>query len=249
MDFIRRYHKGPEVRHRPGGPALLTSAAAVLLCLTGLAGCGNSANGQESSGSSVSPSATCSALSSVRRDPPSPAARLPVLAAAQVGSLDIPAPDVNIDEQGYPPASDDTADEIQTLAGDGQGELDAPDHAPFRDTEAETQAKIDQEATGVGLTEDVTLLTDESESGEDASDFGQAICNAVGSVLDDFSRFGNVNKVYSYLAQQGSQPAIYLEDAIENAVKQFVNVFGPCFYDSLGVAKTIASDINKVFCG
>jgi hypothetical protein len=96
----------------------------------------------------------------------------------------------------------------------------------------------------------VDLLIDEADSGQDASEFGQAICNATGVVESAPSSYKNVNDIYLALSQMNSTAATYLEGAIKDAITSFSNVFAPCIStpDALDVAERIVDDIDKLFC-
>jgi hypothetical protein len=170
--------------------------------------------------------------------------KLPVLVSAQIVSDDIPPPEVNLNEEGNPDAS---RQEAQILAGDGKTDLNSSSNDPFQSSVQETQAHIDQEATGVGLIEWVKLLTDESQSGLDASDFGQEVCNAVGSVKDSMSTLDNVTRLYDILDQQDSQGSNDVENAVKDGVQLFTHAFGSCI-DTLSVAERIVEDIEALFC-
>ncbi len=246
MRSIRRCGGKPATRYLSSGQTILVCAVALLLCLIGLDGCGTSSsspNNNVTSGS-ASPSSSCSASSFVRQDHKSPTANLPVLVSALNPSVDIPPPDVNLAEEGDP---DDSLQEAQTLAGYGDTALNSPDNDPFQSLVQDNQADIDQEATGVGLTEEVNLLTDEGQSGLDAPDFGQEVCNAVGAVEDSLSTLENVAQVSAILNQQGTTGSNDVKNVIQNGVQLFTQAFGSCF-DLLTVAEQIAKDIEDLYC-
>jgi hypothetical protein len=243
MGFTRRCGRNPAIRRRSSGQAILVCAAALLLCLIGLDGCGSSSGGGSASGT-ASASSTCSASSFVRRDHKSPTGTLPVLLSVRIPGLDIPVPDVNLGAEGDP---DDSLQEAHNLAQDGDSALESPDNDPLQGSVQDTQENIDQEATGVGLTEEIDLLVDEDTSGLDASDFGQEVCNAVGAVKASLSNLDTVTQIYAILNQQPTKGSADVASVVQNAVQSFTHAFGACF-DTLSVAKQMVEDIEDLFC-
>ena len=152
----------------------------------------------------------------------------------------VPPPDIDLAEEGDP---DDSLQEAQTLAGDGQSALKSTDNDPFDGLVRESQAAIDREATGVGLTEEVNLLTDERESGLDASDFGQEVCNAIGAVKGSLS----IAQIYVILDHQHTRGSNDVKNVIKNGDRRFTQAFGSRF-DTLDAAERIVEDIENLFC-
>jgi hypothetical protein len=237
MDFIGRGGSIPLLRRRLGSRAILVCAVALLLCLFGLVGCGSSSSSNGTSGGAL-PSSSRAASSFVRGN--SPTAKQLVLVSAQIEGLYVPPPDVDLAEEGDP---DDSLQEARTLAGDGQRALRSSDNDPFDSLVRESQATIDREATGVGLTEEVKLLTDERKSGLDASDFGQEICNAIGAVKGSLS----IAQIYTILEQQRTQGSNDVESVIKDGDRRFAQAFGSRF-DILDAAQRMVEDIEKLFC-
>jgi len=237
MGFIGRSGSSRQLRRRLSGRAILACAVALLLCLFGLVGCGSSSS---SNGTSRSPLPSSSrAASSFVRDS-SPTAKQPVLISAQIKGFYVPPPDVDLAEEGDP---DDSLQEAETLAGDGQSALKSSDNDPFDGLVRESQAAIDREATGVGLTEEVNLLTDERESGLDASDFGQEVCNAIGAVKGSLS----IAQIYVILDHQHTRGSNDVKNVIKNGDRRFTQAFGSRF-DTLDAAERIVEDIENLFC-
>lgn len=237
MGFISRSSRIPVLRRRLSGRPILVCAAALLSCLFGLAGCGSSSSSNVTSGSALA-SSTRAASSFVRGK--SPTAQQPVLVSAQIEGFDIPPPDVDLAEEGDPDVS---LQEAKTLAGDGDRALKSSDNDPFDSLVRESQGTIDREATGVGLIEEVNLLTDERESGLDASDFGQEVCNALGAVKGSLS----IAQMYVILDQQRTRGSNDVESVIKNGDRRFTQAFGSRF-DILDAAERIVEDIEKLFC-
>jgi hypothetical protein len=237
MGFISRSGGIPVLRRRLSAQAVLVCAVAFLLCLFGIVGCGSSSSSNVTSGRAL-PSSSRAASSFVRGK--SPTAKQPVLVSAQIESFDIPPPDVDLAAEGDP---DDSLQEAKTLAGDGDRALKSADNDPFHSLVRESQAAIDREATGVGLTEEVNLLTDERESGLDASDFGQEVCNAIGAVKGSLS----IAQMYLILDQQRTQVSNDVKNVTKNGVARFKQAFGSRF-DTLDAAQRIVEDIEKLFC-
>jgi hypothetical protein len=246
MGFIRCGGKDSAIRRRSRAQTIAVCSAVLLLCLVGLNGCESSSSSPETSATSgnASPSSSCSSSSFVRGDHKWPMTKLPVLVSAQIAGVDIPPPDVNLSEDGDP---DESLQEAHDIAVDGNMALSSPDNDPFQSLVSDDQADIDQEATGVGLEEEVHLLTDEGKSGLDASDFGQEVCNAVGSAKDAFSTLDNVNQIYTLLNQQGTTGSHDVNNVLLNGVQLFAQALGPCF-DTLGVAEQILEDIEDLYC-
>jgi hypothetical protein len=246
MGFTKACGRNPAIRLRSSGQTILVCAIALLPCLIGLAGCGSSPGSQQSNvaSGSGSPSSSCSGSSFVRGDHKSPSTSLPVLVSAQTASVDTPPPDVNLHEDGDP---DDSVQEANTLATDGNTALDSPGNEPFQSLVQDNQADIDQEATGAGLTEEVKLLTDEGVSGLDASDFGQEVCNAVSAIKGSLGSLENTAQIYAILKQQDTTGSNDVMNVLENGVQLFTQALGQCF-DTLSVAEQIADDIEDLYC-
>lgn len=245
MAFIRRCDGKPAIRPRSTGRIVLVCAAAFPLCFIGLVGCGtsSSSSGSTAPGGSPAPSSTCTSSSFVRRDHNSPATRLAVLVSAQFPSPFIPSPDVDLRDDGDP---NDSPQEAHELAGDGNSALNQSDNDPFQVLVPDDQANIDQEATGVGLTEEVNLLDDEVKSGEGSSQFGQEVCNAISTLEGALNSVDNLQQLYSdlNLSSTGSGDVI---NVVENGVQEFTQAFGSCF-DTLSAAEQIVKDLENLFC-
>jgi hypothetical protein len=225
------------LRRHLNGRGILICGVALLLCLFGLVGCGSSSSSNGTSSSAL-PSSSRAASSFMRGN--SPNAKQLVLVSAQIGGFDVPPPDVDLADEGDP---DDSLQEARTLAGDGQRALKSSDNDPFGSLVRESQGTIDREATGVGLTEEVNLLTDERESGLDASDFGQEVCNAIGAVKGSLS----IAKMYTILERQRTQGSNDVENVIKNGDRRFTQAFGSRF-DVLDAAQRMVEDIENLFC-
>jgi hypothetical protein len=249
MKFIRLRGENPAIRPRLSGQTILVCAVALLLGLIGLAGCGSSSGNSPSNGVNAaagSPSPSCAQSSFVRRGHKSLAAGLPVLVSAQITGDDIPVPDFSSIDEGVPSADLSPLD-ARNAAGNAQTDLNSPPDELFQGYVQETEGNLQEEANGVGLTEEAALLTDYANSGESASDFGQAVCNMVGYLKSIFSSLENVSQIDSYLQQQGTQTSNDVESGVDTAVKYFTQVFGPCI-DSLSVAEWMLEDIDSFWC-
>jgi hypothetical protein len=251
MGFIRPCGRSSGQRRRSSGQTIAVCAAALLLCLIGLDGCGSSSSAPGAGGASggsvasggASPSSTCSTSGFVQRSHRSPPSRRPVLVSAESAIYDIPAPSVDLRDYGDP---DDSLQDANDLAGDGNSALHSADNDPFQSPVSDDQENIKQEATGVGLTEEVNLLTDEGQSGLDASDFGQEVCNAISSVAPVLKTLDNLETLYQDL-DMGTTGSTDVIAVVKDGVLQFTQAFGSCF-DTLSAAETIVEDLEDLFC-
>ena len=249
MKFIRLRGENPAIRPHLSGRTILVCAVALLLCLIGLAGCGSSSGNPPSNdvnAAAGSPSPSCAQSSFVHPGHKSPAAGRPVLVSAQIAGYDIPVPDFSSIDEGVPPADLSPLD-ARNAVGNARTDLNSPLDELFQGYVQDTEGNLQEEANGVGLTEEAALLTDYANSGESASDFGQAVCNMVGYLKSIFSSLDNVSQIDSYLQQQGTQTSNDVESAVNTAVQYFTHVFGPCI-DSLGVAEWMLEDIESFWC-
>src|ERR1700753_1610989 len=189
------------------GRVVLTGLFALSLGLTGIAGCGSSPNGSTTcSGSALgdassqaSPSAGCFLSGFVspgqarRRAATAGSTRL---ASYDSAALDVPIPDIHIDD--VRPAGGDLHEQ-SVWAQDGLDHAQAnPIDPPAGDLQA-TEQNLQAESNAVAYHEEVVILGDDLDSQDPG--YGEEICASIEALSKYVENLDDLNQVVQYLQQ------------------------------------------------
>ena len=273
MGVIKFCRGNTGIQLRSDGQTILIITAALLVCLTGLAGCGSSGNaefnagvnagngnpgsgsspGSDSSPGSGGPSG-CFSTAFMRPAHRSHPANQPDLASARLASFEaplpiIPRPESNFDE--VRPAGEDLQRQTDWAHNGLDYEQSHPVEMPA--SLPATQENLQIEANAVIRTEETTLITDDLNalnSGD--SGYAAEICRAIAGLDRYISNLNDLNQVVTYLQQlasyDNSQAPNDLAGVAQDTFNKFEQVFGPCVAD-LNSTQWIIQFFQSLFCG
>lgn len=246
---------------KPAGRGILAIAAALIVCLAMLTGCGSTGGGSAGDGSagggsggsgaggtsdSSSPTPGCFA-SYVERGALVPAAGItPRLTAARAAAPEIPAPDFSIED---PLPEGDSQSEQHEWASEGVQNAEDNPVSPPQGTQQDTQQELQGESDVVVFVGEEALLKDYRDSSD--PDYRAELCSAIETASSYASKLsGTLNDastVASYVQQLGTQPANELASVLSTAAGPFQQAFGSCS-DSLDVAQWLLDVLSGFFC-
>jgi hypothetical protein len=227
------------IQRWPGGLTTFVCAAALLVGLAGLPGCGSPPAQNVSQSSSPSSSPSCQTSGFMHRSGHLRAGQPPALAAALV-PMPIPDPDINLDV----PRPEQEQDQEQ-WADNGLDNADDNPEQLVGNSAPDSGDNLQQESDAVAEREEVTLWEDDLT---DPETFGEDVCRDIENLNKSGENLDNVSQVCSYLQQQSNneKASNAVCGVIQDANNQFDDAFGAC--NGLQVTEWLLDTLDQLFC-